>query len=117
MQDAEIWFSQQAQPRANPNGALPMNRPSQFSLESLQDCDTICRYLEEIKEGFKKGDINFNHQGSSLQLKPHGLIKFEISAGHQDGEVKVNLNFRWREDHKEKFVADSAGPENSQRNS
>lgn len=94
-----------------------MNRPGQFSLESLQDCGTICRYLEEIKEGFKQGDIHFNHQGGSLQLKPHGLIKFEISAGHQDGEVKVSLNFRWRENHKEKFVAHSAGHVDSQRNS
>ncbi|WP_051617174.1 amphi-Trp domain-containing protein [Desulfonatronovibrio hydrogenovorans] len=91
-----------------------MPREKKISLESLQDSESICKYLDALKDGFRNGTINFSHQDNKLTLHPHGLIKFEIKAKHKQGEVKLHLRFRWEEDNDQNFdinpLADDAAP-------
>lgn len=73
-------------------------------MESLQDRESICKYLQVLKQGFEKGKINFSDHEKSIILEPHGLIKFEIKSKLKDGEVKLSLRFRWEEKEEDKPV-------------
>ncbi len=85
-----------------------MTREKKFVLESLQDRETICRYLEVLKDGFEQGTINFSYKNNNLTLEPHGLIKFRINAGLEDGEVELSLVFRWEEREYSRFKVNSS---------
>lgn len=85
-----------------------MTRQKKFALESLQDRETICKYLEVLKDGFEQGTINFSYKNNNLSLEPHGLIKFRINAGLEDGEVELSLVFRWEEKEGSRFKVDSS---------
>ncbi len=74
-----------------------MNKEKSFSLESIQDRETICKYLQVFKEGFEQGVINFAHKDTVFNLEPQGLIKLEIRAGLEGKEVMLNISFRWTE--------------------
>jgi len=84
-----------------------MSRNKKFLLESLQDRETICKYLEVLKVGFEQGTINFSYKDNSLSLEPHGLIKFKINAGLKNGEVELSLVFRWEEKEGSRFIVNS----------
>lgn len=69
-----------------------------FKHESLQDCDSIVKYFKALGEGFGNGTLAFSTDSKRLLLKPHGLIRLEVEAKRRDGQVKVNLQFRWSEE-------------------
>jgi amphi-Trp domain-containing protein len=69
-----------------------------FKHESLQDCDSIVKYFNALGEGFCNGTLTFSTDSKRLLLKPHGLIRLEVEARRRDGQVKVNLQFRWSEE-------------------
>ncbi|WP_291323653.1 amphi-Trp domain-containing protein [Desulfonatronospira sp.] len=75
-----------------------MRREKRFFLESLQDRETICKYLDALKEGFQQGEIHFSSKEELLNLEPCGLIKFIIKARKKDGEITLDLSFKWAED-------------------
>lgn len=84
-----------------------MSRNKKFLLESLQDRETICKYLEVLKDGFEQGTIKFSYKDNNLSLEPHGLINFKINAGLKNGEVELSLVFRWEEKEGSKFIVNS----------
>ncbi|WP_291318917.1 amphi-Trp domain-containing protein [Desulfonatronospira sp.] len=75
-----------------------MSEEKKFFLESLQDRETICKYLDALKEGFQQGRINLSSNEQTLDIVPSGLIKFTIKGKRKDGEIKLNLRFRWADD-------------------
>ncbi len=75
-----------------------MSEEKKFFLESLQDRETICKYLDALKEGFQRGSINLSSNEETLSIEPRGLIKFIIKAGKKDGEIKLDLRFKWADD-------------------
>ncbi|MCA1742690.1 MAG: amphi-Trp domain-containing protein [Desulfonatronovibrio sp.] len=74
-----------------------MMEDKKIVMESLQDRESICKYLQVLKQGFEQGQINFSDHENKIMLEPHGLIKFEIKSKIKDGEVKLSLRFRWEE--------------------
>ena len=64
-------------------------------MESLQDRQTICKYLEALKDGFQDGRISLSHQDETLILEPGGLIQLSIKARKKDEEIQLSINFRW----------------------
>jgi amphi-Trp domain-containing protein len=73
----------------------------EFKHESLQDSQTIAKYLEALKEAFRTGVLEFSDDRGRLQLQPSGLLGFEIDAKKKGGQVKIKLKFAWREDRPE----------------
>jgi amphi-Trp domain-containing protein len=69
-----------------------------FKHESMQDCDSIIKYFNALNEGFCNGTLSFSTDTKRLVLKPHGLIRLEVEAKRKDGQVKLNLAFRWSEE-------------------
>ncbi len=74
-----------------------MTREKKFSMETLQDRQTICKYLEALKDGFQNGRISLSNQDEILIVEPGGLIHFSIKARKKDDEIKLSINFRWEE--------------------
>jgi amphi-Trp domain-containing protein len=68
-----------------------------FRHESLQDSESIGKYLNALSDGFLNGKLRFSWKDKKLVLEPQSLIKFDIETKKKDGEVKMNLRFRWEE--------------------
>lgn len=68
-----------------------------FKHESLEDTETIAKYLKALWEGFEQGSIQFSTDDRQLQLQPQGLISLDVEARRKDSDVKLSLKFRWTE--------------------
>ncbi len=68
-----------------------------FRHESLQDKESIGKYLDALSNGFLNGKLHFSWKDKRLVLEPQSLIKFDIETKKKEGEVKLNLRFRWEE--------------------
>jgi amphi-Trp domain-containing protein len=77
-----------------------------FKHESLEDNETIARYLKALWEGFEQGSLQFSTDDRQLQLQPQGLISLEVEAKRKDEDVKLALKFRWNEPGSRKEIKD-----------
>ena len=68
-----------------------------FKHESLEDPESIVKYLLALKEGFDEGALMFSSDERRLTVKPSGLINMEIEARRQGDDVRLTLRFRWSE--------------------
>lgn len=68
-----------------------------FRHESLQDRESIGKYLNALSDGFQNGRLHFSWKDKRLVLEPQSLIKFDLETSKKDGEVKMTLRFRWEE--------------------
>ncbi len=68
-----------------------------FRHESLQDRESIGKYLNALSDGFLNGKLQFSWKDKRLVLEPQSLIKFDIETKKKDGEVKMILRFRWEQ--------------------
>ncbi len=69
----------------------------QFKYESVQDMDTVIKYLDAIAEGFKKGELTLTREGETLLLKPAGLLGFTVEAKLKGGRRKLKFTLGWKE--------------------
>lgn len=72
-------------------------REGKFSYESVQDAQSLVKYLQALTDGFAKGNMRFSRKDMELNLTPSGLIGFGVDAKAKDGRMKLNLKFTWRE--------------------
>ena len=77
-----------------------------FKHESLEDTETIAKYLRALWEGFEQGSIQFSTDDRELQLNPQGLISLEVEARRKYSDVKLSLKFRWTEPGGHKEIKD-----------
>ncbi len=74
--------------------------PSQegkFTYDSVQDTQSLAKYLQTLKEGFEAGRITFTRKDLDLTLSPSGLVGFFVEAKGKEGRMKLTLKFTWRE--------------------
>ncbi len=77
-----------------------MKKNNEFTFESLQDCESIIKYLEALSEGFKNHKIVFGAEGETFAMFPDGLLDFEISAKTKNNRSKMTITCSWKsEDH------------------
>ena len=74
-----------------------MEKESRFKYESVQDTESLRRYLEALTAGFASGDIRFSSRDGEVALHPRGMIGFLIEAKSSGGRMKLQLKFSWRE--------------------
>lgn len=72
----------------------------EFNYESLQDCDSIVKYLTALLDGFKTGRIIVGVKDKQIILEPQGLVKLEVEGERKDDKTKLRLKFQWREERK-----------------
>jgi amphi-Trp domain-containing protein len=74
-----------------------MASDKEFHHESIQDKDTIIRYLNTFGDGFQKGEIEFRAGADEIVIKPEGLIQMEIKAKRTGRKSKMTIKFSWKE--------------------
>lgn len=74
-----------------------MAEANEFKHESLQDSQSIVRYLRAICDGFEKGQLNLANGGDGMSLEPSGLLKLDLKAKRKDGRIKLSLKISWKE--------------------
>lgn len=84
-----------------------MERESRFKFESVQDADSLRRYLEALTVGFASGDIRFSSRDGEVALHPRGMIGFLVEAKSSGGRMKLHLKFSWREGTADSEIEDS----------
>lgn len=72
-------------------------KKAKFEHESLEDQESIIKYLETIIDGFKSGKLTFGNNKKSVDLSPQGLLKLKINVSSNEKKVKLGLNMEWKE--------------------
>lgn len=75
-----------------------MEKETRFKYESVQDAETLKRYLEAVTAGFAAGELRFASREGEVVLHPEGMIGFLVEAKSMGGRMKLHLKFSWRED-------------------
>jgi amphi-Trp domain-containing protein len=74
-----------------------MERNTEFKYESVQDGQTIQKYLDELKSGLHKGRIDFRNDSETLTLNPSGMLNLSIKAVRKERKAKLTLKISWKE--------------------
>lgn len=80
----------------------------EFKYESLQDSDSIVKYLSALAEGFESGTLRFQAGEREMVLEPRGLLKFDLEAQRKGGRVKIALKLSWKQEEAAKQATESA---------
>jgi len=68
-----------------------------FRHESLQDRESIVKYINALSEGFQSGKLILGNNGNRITLKPSGMIKLDLKARRKDGRIKLTVKINWKE--------------------
>jgi len=69
-----------------------------FKHESVQDLDSLLKYLKAVTEGLEKGKIRLSTKNKELVLEPRGLVKFDVEAKRKGDFRKFSLKFSWKDE-------------------
>ena len=72
----------------------------EFRHDSLQDQQSIAKYLEVLVQGLQSGKLTFESDVKRIALEPQGLIELEVRVKRTHGRAKVRLRMMWREERK-----------------
>ncbi len=73
------------------------SRSGEFAHESLQDTETIGKYLEALAQGFRTGHLEFTSGKKDIELEPHGLLELAVRAKRKDGSARISIDVQWKE--------------------
>ena len=74
-----------------------MSSKEQFRHESLEDTESIVKYLNAIADGILKGKLVLGNESEQFSVTPEGLLKLEIKAKRKSDRVKLELEIGWKE--------------------
>lgn len=69
-----------------------------FRHESVQDRQSIVKYLEAITAGIEQGRLDLGTVEHNLTLEPGGVLELQVRAKRKGGRVKLGIKLYWRED-------------------
>lgn len=67
-----------------------------FTHESLQDRESIVRYLEALGEGFQQGKLLLSCNGEQFVLETPELVKFDVRAKQKRSRAELTLKLSWK---------------------
>jgi amphi-Trp domain-containing protein len=67
-----------------------------FEHESLQSRRSIVAYLQALQEGFQSGTLVLSDPEGRIELKPNGLLRFEVQAAQKGDRIRLVLRFSWK---------------------
>jgi amphi-Trp domain-containing protein len=70
----------------------------EFRHESLEDSESLARYLRAITDGFTKGSLSISNRAASIALEPHGLVHLEVRARKTRESVQLAVELSWKPD-------------------
>ncbi|MDP3427818.1 MAG: amphi-Trp domain-containing protein [Humidesulfovibrio sp.] len=73
-----------------------MGHDQRFVFESMQDAQSIRKYLEAVMEGLDKGRLVVTTGAEEFVLEPAGLLNFTVKARRRGGEGRLSLAITWK---------------------
>lgn len=67
-----------------------------FEHKSLQDAESVVRYLSEIGEGIAGGRLALANGDGEVILEPTGLIKLNIKGSRKKEKGKLTIKLSWK---------------------
>ena len=67
-----------------------------FIFESIQDKESIIKYLNAIKDGFTNGTITLADKEKKIDLIPNDEIKLKIKSYKKKNQVKMQFKLDWK---------------------
>lgn len=80
----------------------------EFEHDSLQDREQVVAYLRSVADGIESGVLKLSDPARQVELRPRGLIAFNVRAQAKRSRVNLTLRCSWKQP-REKEVGD-AGP-------
>lgn len=74
-----------------------MPKKEEFEYNSIQDSESISRYLNALIEGFRRKQLSFNSEQQEIVLTPKDLIEMTLKAKKKGEKTKLTLKFTWKE--------------------
>ncbi len=68
----------------------------EFKFESVQDCQSICSYLQALCEGFSKKHLELRSDRDAFAVTPAGMLKFTLKAKKKRDRVKLKIELSWK---------------------
>lgn len=73
-----------------------MGSDEDFKHESLQDSESIVKYLQALTKGFEQGHIVFGSEYQRVEFNPHGLVKLDVKAKRKKKDTKISIKLSWK---------------------
>jgi len=74
---------------------MPDDR-KEFEHESIQDRESLVRYLHALSDGIQQGYFMLSSNGSEFTLNPPSLVKFDVQAKHNSRRSQIVLRLSWK---------------------
>jgi amphi-Trp domain-containing protein len=74
-----------------------METQKDFQHESIEDRESIIKYLKTLSDGFRKGQVEFRSGRNNIVLEPTGLIQIEIKVKNHNRKSKLSIKFVWKD--------------------
>lgn len=68
----------------------------EFAHESLQDRNSIVKYLGALADGLQHGRLLLASQGEELELDTPSLVKFDLQAKQKRNRGQIVLKISWK---------------------
>ena len=68
-----------------------------FEHESIEDRQSIRKYLNTLVEGLEKRRIVFTDEKDNVLLIPSELIRFSIKSRKKSGKSKLTIKLAWND--------------------
>jgi amphi-Trp domain-containing protein len=72
-------------------------RNGEFDHESLQDTESIGKYLEALAAGLRSGTLQFSSGKKAIHLRPTGLLELSLKVKRKSGDARLQLSVAWKE--------------------
>jgi amphi-Trp domain-containing protein len=79
-------------------GSSSSRSAGEFTHESLQDGESIGKYLEALAQGLRTGRLEFSSGSRHIELEPTGLLQLAVDARRKEGEARITVEVQWKED-------------------
>ena len=74
-----------------------MKKPQDdFRHESLEDPESLARYLGAIMQGFSQRSLSISNRNGTIALEPHGLVHLEVRARRSRDAIRLSLDLSWK---------------------
>jgi len=70
----------------------------EFNFKSLQDPESIVKYLDALGQGLSSGRLFLGTKKKKLILEPNGLLNLDVKAKRKERKVKLEIKISWTVD-------------------
>ncbi|MFO7717397.1 MAG: amphi-Trp domain-containing protein [Desulfohalobium sp.] len=68
-----------------------------FDYESLQDTQSIAKYLRALIEALENKRLVFSSDDEEIVLTPEDIVKFAVKANKKNGKSKLSIKISWKD--------------------